>query len=272
MTQKYKPGDIIGYRKNGLPIRLIAGGSEPAIEIPITPEPTPNSGPTFTADDLAKARQEEKDKLYSRLSKTEEQLTSVSEQLKQVLNERQAERDAEAARIREAEAAAEEARKKAAEEEMTFKDLLAQRDAEWQERFTKYEQDREQERALLEKERLLAEHMSYIQRRANEERENIAPELIDFISGDTPEQVEASIELLKEKTASIASNIASATTAPAMRGVSPVGYGADGPLNNHSATKTYTAEELRNMPISEYAKHVRPHVLGSSSHGKGLFN
>jgi hypothetical protein len=46
--RRIMPGEILGYRKNGQPIRLIAGGSEPAVEPPATgapAEPAPSAAP-----------------------------------------------------------------------------------------------------------------------------------------------------------------------------------------------------------------------------------
>ena len=48
-----------------------------------------------------------------------------------------------------------------------------------------------------------ADMTAYIQRRTAEERDNIAPELVDYISGSTVDEVEQSITTAKAKTQSI---------------------------------------------------------------------
>ncbi|MEU4534274.1 hypothetical protein AB0G15_05320 [Streptosporangium sp. NPDC023825] len=237
----------------------------------ITPtEPVvPPAGPLYTADDLAAARQQEKDKLYDRLTKQGTKLNAMEAEFQALKAEREALQQAEAAR----QAAEAEAARKAAEEEMSLRELLDQRDREYRAEITRLEQERAAERAILEKDRQFASLQAHIQRRVNEERENIAPELIDLITGNSPEEVEASISLMKAKTDAIAAKLgeASAALAANMRGVSATGYSADGPLDNQSASKTYSPQELGSMPMSEYAKH-REALLNSASHtNRGLF-
>lgn len=274
MNKQYLPGQIIGYGKRG-PIRLIAGGSDqhvepPASTAPVTPTPTA-AGPFYTTEDLQRARQEEKDKLYDRLSKQGTKLNTLEQKLGEWEAERQAAAEAQAA----AQAAAEEAQRKKLEEEMDLRALLSTKEQEWTARIDNMQREREQERALLQKDREFAQLQTHIQMRINQERENIAPELIDLVTGNTPEEVESSIALMREKTNSILQGVNSAQTeiTSQQRGVSATGYGgADGPLDQHLGSKTYTPEDLASMPMSEYAK-LRGSLLGSKAtgNGSGLF-
>lgn len=277
MIQHYLPGQIIGYGKRG-PIRLIAGGSEDHVD-PLNPPPisslvpptTPVAGPFYTAADIERARQEEKDKLYDRLSKQGTKLNTLEQQITEWQTERQTAAETQAAAQREAE----EAQRKKAEEEMDLRALLTTKEQEWTARMDTMQREREQERALLEKDRQFAQLQGYIQKRIGDERENIAPELIDLVTGNTTEEVEASITRMREKTASILQGVNSAQVeiASQQRGVSTTGYGgADGPLDQHMGSKTYTPEDLASMPMSEYAK-LRGALLGSKAtgNGSGLF-
>ncbi|MFI6512993.1 hypothetical protein ACIBCT_35790 [Streptosporangium sp. NPDC050855] len=235
-----------------------------APEIPVQP-----SGRTYTADDLARVRQQEKDKLYGRITDAEERTRTMQSQLEELLTARRTEEEAKA----EAERQRAEAERLRREEEMSVRDLLATREAEWNARIEQIEADRERERILLEKERQMAQLQAYIQTRVNDERERIAPQLIDLITGNSPDEVEASIATMIAKTDAITSELAAAQGALAaeQRGVSAAGYTPmDGPMDNSLNTKTYSSSELNDMPISEWAK-IRGQVIGAASSSRGIF-
>jgi hypothetical protein len=252
---------VLGYRKNGAPIYNIAGGStptdpaEPVITIPavlVEPPAQQPAEPRFTAEDIQKARQEEKDKLYKRLQ-------TVEDQNKQFLSEIEAQRKAREEAQAEEERKrleAQQAAKAKAEDDLSAKELLAVKEQEWNQRLQQYEQEREQERLLFQKEQEFNNLQSYIQRRVGEESENIAPELLDFVGGNSPEEVESSINTVKAKTQAILESVQQAAIQQraSMRGVSPTGYSTTGPMDTDPGHKSYSVEDLRNMPMSEYAK------------------
>lgn len=269
MNRTEIPGSIIGYRKNGQPIRLIAGGSVDAVE-PVTTQPSPfPSGPFFTADDIEKARSQEKEKLNRKITDQGTKLNAMEAEFQALRAEREAATAAEAAR----QAAEAEAARKAAEDEMSLRELLAKRDEEFKQQLAQINEDRARERALLEKDRQFATLQAHIQRRISEEREKIAPELVDLVTGNTPDEVEASISVMIAKTDAIASKIGEANAALAanMRGVSTTGYAADGPLDNQLANKTYSSEELGSMPMSVYAQNRQKLMGAANQSNKGLF-
>ncbi|MDX3260686.1 hypothetical protein PV336_15815 [Streptomyces sp. MI02-2A] len=272
---------LLGRRKNGSPIYNIAGGApqpgeptgEPVITVPVTPtEPqaTP-AEPRFTAADIEKARQEEKDKLYKRLQ-------TVEDQNKQFLSEIEAQRKAR----EEAQAEEERKRKEAEataraqqEADMSAKDLLAQKEQEWNSRFAEIERQRAEELALFQKEKEFNNLQSYIQRRVGEEAENIAPELLDYVSGNSPEEVEASIATAKAKTAAILESVQEAAVQQraAMRGVSPTGYSTTGPMDTDPAQKSYSVSDLQNMSMADYAKIRGQLGVGNASqNNRGLYS
>lgn len=234
----------------------------------------------FTADDLQKARSEEKDKLYARLEQEAQQRKALEDRVAGLLSAQQEKEAAEAERLRKAEAEA----KAKAEAEMDARELLAQREREmnerlaqtqtdWESRFQTLAQEREQERALLEKDRQLAEIQAYATRRVAEEADNIAPELRDFISGNSPEEIERSIELVKAKSAEIANTVQNAMQQQraAQRGVSPAGYAPVGPLEMESGQRQYSAEDIQNMDLQQYAEFRRKAGIGGQANNRGLF-
>lgn len=223
----------------------------------------------FSAEDIAKARAQEKAKLYPQLEKTQEELAAV----KKILEEQQEKEAARAAarKAREAEAAAE--KKKLQEDEMTFKDLLAAKEQEFNSQLERERQERERAFALLERERDFQELNQYRSQRLEAERENIIPELIDLISGNDKSEIEASIAGLKERSAKIFESVASASqqTRKEMVGTRAT-LPASGPLDNDSDSRSYSPGDINNMSMADYAKN-RAKLLGNSGNnrGQGLF-
>lgn len=267
------PGAIIGYKKNGKPIHLIAGGSEPLptdLQLQTAPQtpPVPTQR-TFTVEDLEKARKEERDKLYGRIDQADARFTALNSEV-EALRKRDQERQAEEEQRRLEAAAAIKAKE---EEELSAKELLAKRDQEWQAQLAERDAAFAQKEALWQKEREFQNLQNYIQRRALEEQDEIAPELLDFITGNNEQEVEASIATVKAKTAAILENVSRAATAQRaqMPGVSPTGLTATGPMDNDPTNKTYTQEELSNMSMAEYAKFRQQTGIGNSQGNRGLF-
>lgn len=229
---------------------------------PADPNLAPTGDSRYTEEDLKKVREQEKSKLYPQIESLKEELAS----LKKVEQERLVEEDR-----RRAEAEAEAKRK--AEEEMDVRTLLQQKEAEWQNQLEAERLEREKAFALLERERTFAEITQYRSRRVEEERENIMPELIDLVGGNTAEEIEQSIASLKERSNRIVESAASALRAERrdMTG-SRVTAPPAGPLDTNSNQPPVTAEAISAMSVSEYAKY-RDKLLGqaASERGKGLF-
>jgi len=222
----------------------------------------------FSADDIAKARAQEKAKLYPQVEKLQEELASLRNE-KQERDAKDAERKAQRA-AREAQAVAE--RKKQEEAELEVRDLLAVKEQEWAEKLNSERQEREKAFALLEREREFQELSAYRQQRMETERDNIIPELVDLISGNSKDEIEQSILGLKERSAKIFDSVAqvaqqSRKEMAGTRITSP----ASGPLDNDSDSRTYSPNDINNMSMADYAKN-RAKLLGSGKNsGQGLF-
>lgn len=263
----------------GYTMTLDTGTAPDPAAPPATPPAPPSGDEVFTKADLEaaieKARTQEKDKVYGRLNTLQEQLAEV--------NKREQERQAaeEAARAK----AEEESRRKE-EENLSAKELLARKEQEWQERLNSttqtFEQrmaqlqtEREQERALLEKDRELAALQAYTQKRLGEETENIAPQLVDFIRGNSAEEIEQSIAVAKAKSQEIIQAVQQAQVAARsqQRGVSSTGYAPVGPMEVEGGSRQYSAEDIRNMNVEEYAKFRQsvPGLGNATSNNRGLF-
>lgn len=271
----HHPKAVLGRRKDGRPIHPIAGGSvdagtetvvvvpDPGANAPVPPSEQAPEG-RFTAADIEKARKEEKDKVYADRKKWEDQAKTFEQELTLLRQEREEKAAAEAVK----EADKEAARKAKFEDEASAKELLKAKEKEWEERFAASERERQEERVLLDKEKQYLALRDYTQRRVAEVQDTIAPELLDLISGDTPETVEASIATLQAKSAAILKAVQDAQNAARaqVRGVSSAGYGTTGPLENEPGTKQFTLDDLKNMSMAEYSKY-RQGLLGASSKG-----
>lgn len=227
------------------------------------------AGPAFTAEDIAKARSQEKAKLYPQVEKLQEELSV----LKKEREEREALEAERAARRKEREAQRQAEQKAQEEEEMSFKSLLKTKEQEFQAQLEQERMEREKAIALLQREREFQELNQYRQQRLEAERENIIPELIDLISGNTQEEIEQSIAGLKERSAKIFESVASASqqTRKEMVGTRAT-LPASGPLDNDSEQRSFSPNDISNMSLADYAKN-RAKLLGNNGNnrGQGLF-
>ena len=226
-------------------------------------ERSSNRQPKFyTEDDLAKVRSQEKEKLYPQI-----------ESLKEELNAIRKEKDEEVARKEaEAQALAEKARQEALAE-LDAKSYADARLSELQEQLERERQERERALALLEREKSFADLQAYRQQVLEQERDNIIPELVDLIAGNTREEIQASVEGLKERSARILESAQSAmqTARKEMTGTRATLPPA-GPLESNSEQRQFSAEEIQSMSMNDYAKY-RARLLSPTAQGKsrGLF-
>jgi hypothetical protein len=249
---------VVGDTHNG----ILVGADQPAPPPVETQRVSQNESPapTYTEEDLKRVREQEKSKVYSRLEKLGEEV----EVLRRERDERlQAEQNTETAEA--------EARRLQEEQEMDLRSLLEKRDQEWQERLDAIQAEQERDRALLEQERQYAEITAYTSQRIEQERENILPELIDLVTGSTPEEIEASIESLKERSDRIFDS-AQAAMQSTRREVTGARVTLPSPLENPSENNQFTPEDIRKMSLQEYAKH-RQRLLSNQAQGRsqGLF-
>jgi len=223
----------------------------------------------FTADDLAKARAQEKAKLYPQMEKMQEELAKAKA-LAEGLAAKDAEREAERAAKR----AEREAKQKDKEEkELSFKELLSKKEQEFQSQLEAERLERERAFALLDTERKFQDLMNYRAQRIEEERDSIVPQLIDLVSGSSQDEIEQSIETLKAKSAGIMQDVqqATANAKQSMAGTR-ITAPASGPLDNDSEHNPLTIDPSKGISMDDYIKN-RQKYLGAAANnrGQGLF-
>jgi hypothetical protein len=234
-------------------------------------EPQPMVSQQFyTTEDITKAREQEKAKLYPQLEKMKEELANVRRVAEEAAA-KEAEREIKRA-VKEAEKNAKQQAKN--EEELTFKDLLKKKEEEFDARLEQERLERERAFALLDQERKFQELMNYRQMRVEQERDNIIPELLDLVDGSTSDDIEQSIAGLKDKSARILDSAQQAMSSARQQMVgSRITAPASGPLDNDSSQQSFTPDSIRDMSLADYAKQ-RAKLLGTaaSNRGQGLFS
>lgn len=229
---------------------------------------------------LEKARTEERDKLYGKIRQGDERYKEMEAEVARL-------QQAEQKRVKDEEkrqAEIERAKQKAAEAELSAKELLEQRQKEWeaqreadrQAQATALEELRQAQatqQAFFERQRELDALQIYIRDAVAAASNEIAPELMIYIDGDTKEAVDASIQRAKDTTASILENMRQAQVAQraGMPGVSPSGGATALTPGIDTGDKQLTAEDIKNMPMDQFRalreKMGMPNGLG----GRGIF-
>jgi len=241
---------------NTAPVVNVSGVDAPTVTTTET-----KSSKFYTDEDLAKVRSQEKDKLYPEIERLKDEVLALKKE-----KEEKAARKA----AKEAEDSAKKAEKEKAklEKDLNAKDLIKLTADELREQLERERQERERAFALLEREREFANLQSYRQQILEQERDNIIPQLIDFVQGNTPEEINQSVEQLKERSSSI---LESAQAALTQQRREQVGTRATlppaGPLETNSEQRMPTADEIAAMPMNEYAKY-RNRILSPRAQGR----
>jgi hypothetical protein len=234
---------------------------------------TPSADGVFTQEQvnamIEKARQQEKDKLYPTIDKADERVAAMDAELKELRKFQKAQEKAEADRLK----AVEDAQRAKEEAELSAKDLLAKRDIDFQAKLDAIQAENERRVAVMEQELKFREIQAYAQRRAMEESNNIVPELIDFITGETPEQIDASIEILKVKSQAIAeaARNAGVRQRATMPGVAPSSGSNGVTVLDQPGDRQYSADDIKGMSMSEFAA-LRKKIGMPNGGGRGLFD
>jgi hypothetical protein len=224
----------------------------------------------FTEDEVESIRKQEKDKMYKRLEEADTRVKSMEEQMSVISAEREAakkEAEARAAKesdiLRQREIDELSAKELLLKREEEFNVKLQEIDGEYKRRFEEIEGQRQAQEAIIEKERRLQEINSYRNRRLQETQEEIIPELIDLVSGNTEDEIETSISVLRDRSNAIMESIQQATAQQQgrLRGA-PVTAPPVGPMETQTEYQTLNADDIRNMTMDQYAK-MRDRLLNA---------
>jgi uncharacterized membrane protein YqiK len=213
---------------------------------PAATQPQSSGERLFTATEVEEFRKQEKDKMYGRVE-------TMEQEVKRLREEREAERKAaeeEQARI-EAEAKAK------AEEGMDVRDLLKQTREEFQAEIAAAKEEAARAQAMLEQEQRLAALSAYRTQALQAVGDRLVPEFADFIGGDTPEQIDASIADALERSDRVIQGMMAAQQQQlqGMQGARVTAPTGNGPLEEQQEQRQISVEDIRRMSPSEYAAH-----------------
>ena len=235
----------------------VTGTASPAQQEVVAPVTDSKSG--YTEVDLQRVREQEKSKLYP-------QIDSLKEEINLLKKDREAQL-AEAAAIAKEK---EEAARKLAESEMDVRALLEKKEQEWTAQLEEIRQEGARKDALLERERQYAELTAYRNRRLAEEQDNIMPELVDLISGNSADEIEQSITGLRERSSKILESAQQAMQS-ARRDMKGTSTTLPPTMENNSGQQQFTADQIAAMSVTEYAKYRDRLFPGANNQNKGLF-
>lgn len=212
----------------------------------------------FSEEDIEKARQQEKDKLYPRLEEMGTQLRTLQEAREAEQAERQRLADeAEAARLAKEES------------EMDLRGLIEKRDAEYKAALEERDRRYDADRAVFEQERRLAEVTTYRRDRLEQEQEFIIPELREFVGGDTPEAIDMSIEAMKARTDAIVANFTAQQPPPVpFRGAAMPSTPPVGPMEQLPSYEQLSPQDIAGMDMDTY-KRYRDQLLRATNPRRG---
>lgn len=241
------------------------------VATPPAPTPAPTTSRVFTEEEVEAIRRQEKDKLYKSLEDEKERARVLASQLDEFNKEREAAQRLAA----EQQAAADEERKRREQEEMDAKSLILAKEDEfnqklsaaetqWNERLARLEEERDAAALILQKEQEYQQLQSYRSRRLAEEQDNIMPDLIDLVTGNSEAEIDASISALAAKSAAIMDNIQQALPPQRPRGISPLGSTPSGPLDTQTEQQTFSLEQIKAMGNDDWQKY-RDRLLQATS-------
>lgn len=265
-----------------------------------TPTPPPGApSQTFTAADIERARQEEKDKLYGRIDglngtiqELQGQVGNLTKAEEQRLADAKAEKDRLDAEARAAEEKDLDAKSLVERRQQEWQTQLSQMQEQWNSQLTSEREARERTEALYQRERELNEVGDYARTQVEANKDKIAPQLLGWITGSTKEEIDAQIKQAVETTDAILADIQSGQQQMEVPGQPPVYQvpGGQPPVPAPPAPpalpgtrvtaapgadpatqyQQLTAEQIQNMPLDQYAK-IRPQLIRSSGDNRGLF-
>ena len=126
---------------------------------------------------------------------------------------------------------------------------------------------------MFAKEQELAQLALYVRDRVAAEQDNIAPELIDLIGGNTKEEVDASVEDMKARTARIVEGMRQAAIGAraGMPGVASSGGATAITPGLDTGQQELSPEDIKGMSMADYAKLRQGLGYAQAGSGRGIF-
>lgn len=280
----YRPGAVLGRRRDGRAILPIAGGSTPApppegqqgttvagVTIPYTPPPAPAPAQQIQTFDPEQYRAQIEAQLRQEFEARQADLQTQFQQQLQPFEEERAQRQREA---EEAQRQAEEAERQRREAEESAAERMARYQQETDARIAAMQEDLARRDAIIAQEQRRNELAEYTRRKVEEAGETLMPHLRPNVYGNSEAEIDASLSRQVEISNAIMSDTQAALgqqaafqqqAFQAQPGVTPTAPSI-GPLegNGVGQVQNLTADQLRNMEPDEYARN-REQLLAATS-------
>ena len=211
----------------------------------------PSTEHRFTAEDIERARQDEKAKVYGRVDELAAQLKVITD------------REAAAQKaVEDAQKAADAVEEQRRLGEMTSKELILKLNQDQTEKMKALQDKLDYQDSLLDMERRFQALQQYTTNQLSAQlpdgrtvHESIVPDLLPLISGNNEQEVLASIQRLQAVSQSMVNGIREQQQAEyqALRGASPTGLPAFGPLEDQAQQAPKTTAQLKGMTMQEFA-------------------
>lgn len=203
---------------------------------------------------VERIRQEEKDKLYETLEGQRSQLEILNQEREERLAAEEAQREAAEAEQRRIEA-----------ESQSQMERFEQAQREFEERLVAMQDERDRERALREQEARFAQLLDHKSRRLAEVGDQIDPRFLDYIAGNSPDEIDLSIQKAIENTNAIAAEFQELQQGVRRQMTMPVsGQPSVDPSQMTAQERQLTADDIRNMDPKDYAA-MRSQLLQAGS-------
>lgn len=265
--------------------------AQPQQVAPPAPNPSEIEQVRAEAQQVQQLLQQQQEQVTARLEEIAQQvggLTAAEQREQERLRQEQERLEAEERAAREAEmdpVALIHAK------EQEWKSLLDNTTAQFESRLSESEQKRAEAEALAQKEREFADLREYISAQVEANKDEIAPQFLPYISGNSREEVDAAIAQAKQGTSEILTEMQQALgqgqqpdpnavvvpgqpQAPAPPQQQFITRSTAGPGNfdpTGLGQQTLSPEQIANMPMNEYANLRRSMGIGGQGQNRGLF-
>lgn len=235
-------------------------------------EPPPANTRYYTEKELneerERIRQEEKSKLYPQLDTYKARVKEFEDAAAEAQRQEEQRQAAEA-----------ETQRQQALEENDAKKLIEQERQErlamqiqWEHERAEMQAQLAQRDAILDQERRFAVLEKYRLAAVAANQDHIFPELVSLISGSSEDEIDTSVQEMINRTQQILGNVqAAADEGQRQIPTASVNSPAMGPESWVQGQRTYTADQIKNMPMSEYQKVRAQFGMREDDNGRSMF-
>lgn len=247
----------------------------PPAGVTVTPPPAPPQPVQWSEEDVRRIQREAEERVRAQLAEQQaeqqKRYDAMQAEVQMLMNEREQQRQTAEASA-EAERQAAEAARQA---ELTAQQRLEEGQSALTSQVATLTEQLAQRDAMIERERQYNDLMSYRAQQIESHADQIMPEMRDFIVGNSREEIDASVNMVVAKTSEVLESVRQARVNQfiAQPGVAPSGNPPTaGPMEQLDGTMNLSAEDIRGMPMADYARfreQLRSQAVNAYKGGSG---